>query len=379
MTFIYDEKTMNKIRTIEKHIDWILDIQEVCELLSCSERTVYRMKKQFITLWPPWLIHGLKGKPSNHQGDNTKYADIRRIVKGNSKYHDFWPTLLAEHLEQDFWIKINKETLRQIMIKLGIRVAKPKRKKIIRKKRERCAHYWAMIQFDGSYHDWFENGEYPCLLCAVDDATGSVYAQFSHWESFEKVFAFWKKYFTLFGKPEKIYVDCHATYKVHSPDDYWDEKKRTCFEKGMRKLGIIVIFSKTPQGKGRVEKGNRTHQDRLVKKMRLLDIKTIEDGNKYLEEVYLKDHNERFAVVAREEWDRHSKLSDEEKRDLERYFAKEIERTVKNDGTIQYNHKTYQLKKWLILKNKWITVKESIYGNVRLYDWTDCLRWTENP
>lgn len=69
----------------------------------------------------------------------------------------------------------------------------------------------------------------------------------------------------------------------------------------MRKLGIIVIFSKTPQGKERVEKGNRTHQDRLVKKMRLLDIKTIEDGNKYLEEVYLKDHNERFAVVAREE------------------------------------------------------------------------------
>ena len=112
-----------------------------------------------------------------------------------------------------------------------------------------------MIQFDGSYHNWFENGEYPCLLCAVDDATGRVYAQFSHGESFEEVFAFWKNYFTLFGKPEKIYVDCHATYKVHSPDDYWDEKRRTCFERGMRKLGVIVIFSKSPQGKGRVEKG----------------------------------------------------------------------------------------------------------------------------
>lgn len=158
-----------------------------------------------------------------------------------------------------------------------------------------------MIQFDGSYHNWFENGEYPCLLCAVDDATGRVYAQFSHGESFEEVFAFWKNYFTLFGKPEKIYVDCHATYKVHSPDDYWDEKRRTCFERGMRNLGIIVIFSKNPQGKGRVEKGNRTHQDRLVKKMRLLDIKTIEDGNNYLIERYLEDHNKRFAVVAREE------------------------------------------------------------------------------
>jgi hypothetical protein len=29
------------------------------------------------------------------------------------------------------------------------------------------------------------------------------------------------------------------------------------------------------------------------------------------------------------------------------------------------------------LKSRRITVKESIYGNVKLYDWTDCLQFTK--
>lgn len=125
-------------------------------------------------------------------------------MKGNNKYHDFWPTLLAQYLEEKYWISINKETLRQIMIRAGIREPKPKRKKIIRKKRERCAQYWAMIQFDGSYHNWFENGEYPCLLCAVDDATGRVYAQFSKGESFERFLRFGRTTLVSLGNRRKF-------------------------------------------------------------------------------------------------------------------------------------------------------------------------------
>jgi hypothetical protein len=50
---------------------------------------------------------------------------------------------------------------------------------------------------------------------------------------------------------------------------------------------------------------------------------------------------------------------------------------VKSDGTISYNKTTYQLQKWTVLKNKRITVKESIYGNIRLYDWMNCLQFTK--
>ena len=78
---------------------------------------------------------------------------------------------MKEHLEDDFGIMVNKETLRQIMIKTGVWTPKLRKKEIIRTMRERKAKLGMMIQVDGSYHDWLENGEERCLLHAIDDAT----------------------------------------------------------------------------------------------------------------------------------------------------------------------------------------------------------------
>jgi hypothetical protein len=101
--------------------------------------------------------------------------------------------------------------------------------------------------------------------------------------------------------------------------------------------------------------------------MRVKGIKTYEEANAFLER-YIPYYNEKFGKPAKEEGDEHQKLTKEEKENIERYFAKTAERTVKNDGTISYNNTIYQLKKGTILKSRRITVKESIYGNVRLYD-----------
>jgi hypothetical protein len=67
--------------------------------------------------------------------------------------------LMSEHLEEEYGIIINKETLRQIMITSGVRVSNKKRRKVKHEKRERCAVFGEMNQFDGSYHDWLENDE----------------------------------------------------------------------------------------------------------------------------------------------------------------------------------------------------------------------------
>ena len=64
---------------------------------------------------------------------------------------------MSEHLEEDYGIVINKETLRQIMISVGVRVSNPKRKKVKHVQRERCVVLGMMTQFDGSYHDRLEN------------------------------------------------------------------------------------------------------------------------------------------------------------------------------------------------------------------------------
>jgi hypothetical protein len=47
---------------------------------------------------------------------------------------------------------------------------------------------------------------------------------------------FWREYFLDNGKPECIYVDCHATYKVNHEKDMFDKEMITRFQRAMRKL-----------------------------------------------------------------------------------------------------------------------------------------------
>ncbi|NQT94146.1 MAG: integrase, partial [Lentisphaerae bacterium] len=51
-----------------------------------------------------------------------------------------------------------------------------------------------------------------------------------------------------------------------------------------------------PQAKGRVERSYRTQQDRLVKELRLLGVRSRAEANRYLHETFIPDYNERFGV-----------------------------------------------------------------------------------
>src|SRR5882672_3222663 len=69
------------------------------------------------------------------------------------------------------------------------------------------------------------------------------------------------------------------------------------FQGMCRKLGIDLIGANSPQAKGRVERSHGTHQDRLIKKMRLKKIASYEQANVFLKETYLREHNARYAVA----------------------------------------------------------------------------------
>jgi hypothetical protein len=138
----------------------------------------------------------------------------------------------------------------------------------------------------------------------------------------------------------------------------------------MNKLGIDVIFAKSPEWKWRVERGFKTHQDRLIKSMRLKGITSYEEANKYLDEEYRIKYNQKFWKQATEPWDVHEALKEEEANNLIRYFGIQAERKVKNDGTIHYKKHRYQLEKWQVLCNhRSITIYESMNWEIRLYSW----------
>ena len=328
--------------------------------------------------WPPWLIHWLKGKPSNFQPHNGKLYWLRKYAE-QKRFQWFWPTFLAEKLEEIFGFEVNVETLRLNMVKRWLWTVKKRHQKVERSKRERRSQYGMLSQFDWSYHIWLEDGKVMCLLAAVDDATSDlVYWSFSEGESLEDVLKFWIEYMKRYGKPQAIYVDCHSSYKVNHPKDQFDDEKRTRFERWMRKLWIDVIFAKCPEWKWRVERWFKTHQDRLIKEMRLRGIKTYEEANKYLDGEYRIKHNEMFWKQASEAWNYHTKLTIEEVKNIERCFGIETERTMKKDWTISYKKITYQLEKGQLLSNyKLIKVIESINWDIKLYSWTNELRFNK--
>jgi hypothetical protein len=79
----------------------------------------------------------------------------------------------------------------------------------------------------------------------------------------------------------------------------------TAFNRVTERLGIDQICATTPQAKGRVERANKTLQDRLIKEMRLAGIRDIAAAQAFLPGFRAR-HNARFAVEPRNAEDAHA-------------------------------------------------------------------------
>ena len=92
-------------------------------------------------------------------------------------YADFGPTLMAEHLAKRKLV-VDHETLRRWRMAAGQHPVR-RRQPTHRQWRERKPSFGAMVQLDGSHHDWFEGRGPKCVLMVmVDDATSRMRARF---------------------------------------------------------------------------------------------------------------------------------------------------------------------------------------------------------
>jgi len=227
--------------------------QNWADLLWVGLRQFQRLIKSYKEQWEIGLIHWLRGRTSNHHKDKKKELEIIEIM--NEKiYHDFWPTFLNEELVKR-GIEISVESLRKLMIREGKREWKKQRDMQLRNRRQRKAITWEMIQYDGSYHHWFEErlDEEFCLLVAIDDATGKLMQLWmSDNEWWVNTIVFWIRYILRRWVPESIYVDRFATYKVNNKKATDDRELVTQFERCLRKLWCKLIKANSPQAKWRV-------------------------------------------------------------------------------------------------------------------------------
>ncbi|MFZ2303928.1 MAG: ISNCY family transposase [Minisyncoccia bacterium] len=318
--------------------------KEASVRLGLKVRQVQRIKRTVESEKRKGVVHKSKGRASGNATSDDTVEKVAAFFK-QKKHSDFGPTFAQEKLAGQ-GVVLNTETLRLLMIKKGLRETHPRRgPQIVREWRERKECFGELVQFDGSYHDWFENGEKECLLAAIDDATSRIVkAVFEDNEGVHAVFRFWWSYMEAQGRPVAIYLDKFSTYKINHKNAVHNPEFMTQFQRAMKELSVRVICANSPQAKGRVERLFGTLQDRMVKEMRLRDIKTRDVANKYIHEEYTDVHNKRFGVPAQSTVDAHRPLSDDLRTRLPAIFSVQSKRKVNNDYTIQFKNKWFQLE-----------------------------------
>src|SRR5271170_4319909 len=263
-------------------------------ILGISTRQTRRLIVAYRASGGASVIHKARGRASN----NRLLEGIREyaVELVRSNYADFGPSLATEMLLSKHDVKISRETLRKWMMADGLWLSRRQRRSFHQPRLRREA-FGELIQIDGSDHRWFENRADACtLLVFIDDATSRlVQLRFVLSESTDSYLSAVHAYVVAFGCPVAFYSDKHTVFRINRSNAPGGTGM-TQFGRALAELNIEIICANSSQAKGRVERVNRTLQDRLVKELRLANISDMNAGNAFLS-LFIEDFNARFSVV----------------------------------------------------------------------------------
>ncbi len=324
-----------------------ISVSEAARRLGLHRRHVIRLKQRNLAGGAAAITHRLHGRPGNRRPREP--VDRQSVIElYRHQYPGFGPTLAAQKLLQRDGIRIGAETLRRWLIASGDWQRRPRRGPH-RTRRPRRPRFGQLLQLDGSDHAWLdERAPRCCLMVLIDDATGRVMLHMAPSETTEAALVVVRKWVERHGVPEAIYTDRKSVY--WSPTALNNRPLRDRREAHsdwgrvvVGNLGIELIPSYSPQAKGRVERGNGTFQDRLVKELRLRGIDTIEGANAFLDAEYINEHNQMFGDEPAQPHDAHRIFAPQDQRQRELAFSVDFERTVAHDNTVSLDGRCHQI------------------------------------
>jgi transposase len=359
------ERELSRLEVIQRVGHKRLTQREAASRLKLSVRQVKRLLRAYRQRGAAALQSKRRGHRSNNHLPEELVSQVSALLR--SRYSDFGPTLAQEKLREEDGLHLSRESVRHLMISLGLWQPRRARRTLIHGLRERRACCGELVQIDGSPHDWFE-GRAPrsTLLVFVDDATGRLmHLSFVEAETTFNYFAAVRAYVTAYGKPRALYSDKFGVFRVNIPNAL-SGTGLTQFGRAMKELSIELICAHSPQAKGRVERANQTLQDRLVKELRLRSISSAEEANRFAPD-FIRDYNARFAVSPRSAEDAHRRLSPTE--DLDRVLVLIERRTLSKNLTVSYKGVVYQIetkRAAYTMRGAHVEVREGAPGQVSI-------------
>jgi len=309
-----------------------LNQDEAAELLGIDVRTFRRWTRRYEEEGEAGLVDRRLGKASGKRVPVDRAEEVERLYR--ERYQGFTLKHFHEHLVKDHgfgwsytWTKLHLQWS-------GV-VGKAPRRGAHRRKRERRPLPGMMLHQDGSRHAWLEGQPLLDLIVTLDDATGEIYSAFLvEEEGTASTFRALKEVLRNYGLPMSLYTDRGGHY-FFTPEagGEVDRDRLTQVGRALKQLGVEHIGAYSPQARGRSERMFGTLQDRLVNELRLAGITTIEKANAFIREVYLPEHNARFAAPPAQPGSAFTPIPGV---DLDDILCVQEERQVGNDNCVSF-------------------------------------------
>jgi transposase len=347
VTLLMTQKQINRYHVIKMSLDGKMTVAEVAEVLGLSERQVKRLRNGVRMEGAAFLIHKNKSKPSTRATPKEvtdKVAELYRSTKYNGSNFLHFSELLAEHEG----INLSYTTVRNALVATGIESPKKRRRFKQHRRRQRKAQKGLLIQLDATPFEWFGGRAKFALHGGIDDATGEITgAYMTKHECLHGYFETMRQTIMQNGAPVAVYTDKHTIFRSPKTGKLTVEEQLggkivtdTQFGRAMKELGITLIYARSPQAKGRIERLWETLQSRLVIEFRIRNIKTVHEANAFLAE-YIPKYNEQFAVEPEQAEQAYSILLP--KTELDLILCEKESRTLDNGGVFSFRGKLFKV------------------------------------
>ena len=365
-----------KYEVIKELVDHNGNKNRASKKLGISRRQIDRLIIKYKEKGKAGFVHGNRTRKPINALDNTISENIILLYK--NKYYDFNFNHFKKFLDKEENIKVSYDFIYKTLTKEGILSPKARKKtkrnfakqKLLKEKKinlamtderintiinhevaledshprgEKPKYFGEIIEQDGSIHIWFGDKK-TCLHLAIDKATSTIVgAWFDYQETLNGYYHVLYQILIKYGIPYKFFTDNRTVFNYMSlnPDKRTSDKDvLTQYGYACKQLGIDLETSSVSQAKGLIERTNGTFQGRLVQELRLNNITTIEEANKYLINVFVPSFNEEFALDYKKFPTVFETSPTDEK--INYTLAILTPRKIDNGNSIKYHNKYYQ-------------------------------------
>ena len=365
-----------KYEVIKELVDHNGNKNRACKKLGISKRQVNRLIIKYKEKGKAGFVHGNRNRKPINALDNSISENIILLYK--HKYQDWNFYHFKEFLKNNENIDVSYNFVYKTLTKAGFLSPKARKKtkhnyakqKLLNEKKinytmdeeqiesiinheialedahprgEKPKYFGEVIEQDGSIHLWFGNIK-TCLHLAIDKATSTIVgAYFDKQETLNGYYHVFYQILTNYGIPYSFLTDNRTVFNYMSlnPDKRTSDKDvLTQYGYACKQLGVDLKTTSISQAKGLIERTNGTFQGRLINELKLHNITTIEEANKYLLEVFVPYFNKRFARDYKKFESVFESSPSLEK--INYTLAVLTPRKIDNGNSIKYKNKYYQ-------------------------------------